>query len=116
MSIERERLHEHVVRLASRPRPLGTPELEAARQYVTGAFETAGWVVERRPFPAVTADGVAVSGINLVATHSRHALSGRPRFCIGAHLDSKPETPGADDNASAVAALLEIARQLPKLW
>ena len=27
---------------------------------------------------------------------------------VGAHYDSTPDTPGADDNASAVAALLEI--------
>jgi hypothetical protein len=29
---------------------------------------------------------------------------------IGAHYDTVPETPGADDNASAVAMLLEVAR------
>ena len=31
-------------------------------------------------------------------------------FEIGAHYDTKPNTPGADDNASGLAALLEIAR------
>jgi Zn-dependent M28 family amino/carboxypeptidase len=31
-------------------------------------------------------------------------------------MDSCPQTPGADDNASAVAALLEIARVLPESW
>ncbi len=35
-----------------------------------------------------------------------------PVILIGAHYDSVPDCPGADDNASAVAALLEIARQL----
>ena len=34
-------------------------------------------------------------------------------LCVGAHLDSRPDSPGADDNASAVAALLEIARLIP---
>ncbi|GIS59063.1 MAG: hypothetical protein CM1200mP2_12880 [Planctomycetaceae bacterium] len=42
---------------------------------------------------------------------------GGPRLLVGAHLDSLPQTPGADDNASGVAALLEIAccldRELP---
>ena len=33
-----------------------------------------------------------------------------PTVLVGAHYDSVPETPGADDNASAVAALLETAR------
>lgn len=30
---------------------------------------------------------------------------------IGAHYDGAPQTPGADDNASGVAALLELARR-----
>ncbi len=34
---------------------------------------------------------------------------------LGAHFDSVPGTPGADDNASAVAALLECARVLTKV-
>ncbi|HAH43505.1 MAG TPA: peptidase M28 [Planctomycetaceae bacterium] len=36
-------------------------------------------------------------------------------FCVGARLDTRPESPGADDNTSAVAALLELARLLPAL-
>jgi Zn-dependent M28 family amino/carboxypeptidase len=35
-----------------------------------------------------------------------------PRVLIGAHYDSVPFSPGADDNASGVAALLECARLL----
>ncbi len=34
----------------------------------------------------------------------------RPRLIIGAHLDTVVGTPGADDNASGVAALLELSR------
>ena len=40
----------------------------------------------------------------------------KPRLCVGAHLDSCPETPGADDNASGVAAMLQIARLQGKAW
>lgn len=37
----------------------------------------------------------------------------RPALClVGAHYDSVPGTPGADDNASGVAAALECARVL----
>ena len=36
----------------------------------------------------------------------------RPRVLVGAHFDAAPHTPGADDNASAVAAMLEVARLL----
>ena len=33
-------------------------------------------------------------------------------FVVGAHYDTAPDTPGADDNASGVASLLELARLL----
>ncbi len=36
-------------------------------------------------------------------------------FIIAAHYDSVEGTPGADDNASAVAALLEVARILESI-
>jgi Zn-dependent M28 family amino/carboxypeptidase len=36
-------------------------------------------------------------------------------FVIGAHFDTVPGSPGADDNASAVAGMLEIARVLKEL-
>lgn len=35
-----------------------------------------------------------------------------PTFVLGAHYDTVPGTPGADDNASGVAVLLEVARLL----
>ena len=44
---------------------------------------------------------------NLLTTPSDPA---RPLILVGAHYDSKPQTPGADDNASALAALLACAR------
>lgn len=38
------------------------------------------------------------------------ACGARPAVLIGAHYDSVPGSPGADDNGSAVAAMLECAR------
>jgi len=37
-----------------------------------------------------------------------------PRIVIGAHYDAVPGSPAADDNASAVAVLLELAKHLGK--
>lgn len=116
MPTDRHRLREHVEALASRPRPAGSRELEAARQYVTGFLEGAGWSVERDLFTAGLEPGPGLTGINLVAWHGGQRWTNGPRLCVGAHLDSRPETPGADDNASAVAALLELARLLPGCW
>jgi Zn-dependent M28 family amino/carboxypeptidase len=47
---------------------------------------------------------------NIVATIG--PADGIPRLLLGAHYDSVPCTPGADDNASAVAVCLECARLL----
>src|SRR5262245_36627954 len=44
---------------------------------------------------------------------SRDAADG-PVLLLGAHYDSVPRTPGADDNASAVAVCLECARLIRK--
>jgi hypothetical protein len=46
-----------------------------------------------------------------VVARSRH-LPEAPCVLVGAHYDSVPGTPGADDNASAVAALLACAKAL----
>lgn len=105
----------HVLWLASEPRPEESDRLEECRQYCERHLSAAGWKVERRPFAAADSAQRSLNGINLVARRSQPqqtAAADRPVFVLGAHLDSRSETPGADDNASAVAALLETARVL----
>ena len=124
MKTSRENLYRHVEELTRVPRPCHSAELEAARAYVTSWLIEAGWDVARREFSVENEFGElnygeTLSGINLVATRPGDSLSAggsKPRLCVGAHLDSRPDTPGADDNASAVAALLEIARVLNDEW
>ncbi len=79
------------------------PQLLAASQYIEGELSEAGWKVRR--------DTYEVQGKtchNLVAE-----LPGRsPEIVlIGAHYDSVFGSPGSNDNASGVAALLVLARQ-----
>ena len=76
METDRDRLFEHVERLATVPRPYGSIELEQAQQYVTGQHQESGWSVERRDFDVVNdwgdlKFGETLTGTNLVATHSR---------------------------------------------
>jgi len=47
-----------------------------------------------------------------VLVPSRSGASENACIVVGAHYDTVPGTPGADDNATGVAALLELARQL----
>ena len=81
--------------------------LNRAAKYIGGQFEQFGYGVIRQEFPA---DGTTCA--NLKALPSGFGGFDKPYFLIGAHYDSAPGTPGADDNASAVAILFELARLL----
>ena len=104
-----QRLHTHVDRLAGLigPRHPGKPvALEAAATYVEREFQNFGDTVERQWYDA---DGVNVSNLVVERPGSR---SPQEIVVLGAHYDTVPPTPGADDNASAVAVLIEAARLL----
>ncbi len=93
-------LRSHVNRLAAMPRPARSPAHRQAAACIQEHLERAGFTVERDAF----GDG----GVNLL-TRPLPDQADLPLVIIGAHYDSLPGTPGADDNASAVAALLELA-------
>lgn len=113
MDVDQSRLKQHCELLCKSIRPAESLELEAARQYVTQKLETSGWEVERHHFQAQDSMLTTFAGQNLIARHPRLSSQNKPQFCIGAHLDTRPESPGADDNTSAVATLLELGRLLP---
>lgn len=118
---DRSLIEKHLDELTVVPRPCHSEALEAARLYVTGNLEDYGWEVRRHEFDVLNDVGElnyqeTLRGTNLIATRRGQFIPDRPRLCVGAHLDSRPDTPGADDNASAVAALLEIARVLSDTW
>ena len=46
--------------------------------------------------------------VNVVATRG-DVRPGRPWLAVGAHLDTVPQAPGAEDNASGVGVLLAVA-------
>ncbi|MSR56132.1 MAG: M28 family peptidase [Planctomycetaceae bacterium] len=117
MPVDRELLNQHLRQIATTTRPAGSPELAAARDYVMNCLAASGWQVASSEFSAISqTGGTSLRGVNLVAQHGDHRWEGRPRLCLGAHLDTTENSPGADDNGSAVAALLEIARLLPENW
>lgn len=64
---------------------------------------------------SLTVHGELVRGTsrNVVAHIGANAPA--PQIIVGAHLDAFHESPGANDNASGVAALLELARRIEGL-
>ena len=79
--------------------------LDRAKVYVHSAFEAAGLTVTEQAYEY---DGRLV--VNLIAVPPGLTMDATP-YIIGAHYDSVIGTPGADDNASAVAVMLELARR-----
>lgn len=101
------RLHRHVDMLAGLigPRHLAKPStMQAAVAYIQKQFEAGGDAVGRQTYRASAQDTCNMIVERPGATHAKEIL------VIGAHYDTVPSTPGADDNASAVAMLLEVAR------
>ncbi len=91
----------------------GTAYRQAA-DYLADRFSAAGYVVRRQAVrvPAGLSWGVRVpAGMtwNVIATPTDFDPA-RPHRVVGAHLDTVPQAPGAEDNASGVAVLLEVAR------
>jgi Zn-dependent M28 family amino/carboxypeptidase len=103
----RRHLETHVRALADRigERNVARPAaLEAAARYLEGAFEELGHAVERQ---VVEPHGVRNLGVELAGRSLADEI-----VLAGAHYDSVFGSPGADDNATGTAAVLEIARLL----
>jgi len=102
-----ERLRHHVAALEGIRHPGAAPERHrAARDYLARELGALGLDVALAPF--------AFRGrtYHNVVARMPGSDARRPGLLIGAHFDSTAHTPGADDNASGVAALLECARLL----
>ena len=107
-----ERLRAHVAKLAGeigernvfRPRAL-----HVAADYIRAEWAAQGYQVERHGYQV---EGVLSENIEVT-------LPGKSNpneiLLVGAHYDTVRGSPGANDNASGVAALLEISRKFAQL-
>lgn len=103
----RQRLKEHVWVLAEDIGERHDMELEnlnRAADYIHAQFQSYGYVPLEERFGN---RGYRNITVNLYGREQRDEI-----IVIGAHYDTVWLTPGADDNASGVAGLLEIARAL----
>jgi hypothetical protein len=76
--------------------------LEKVSKYISEEFVSCGFACEEQKW---VAEGNEYA--NIVASWQKEK---KQRLIIGAHYDVAGDQPGADDNASAVAGLLETAR------
>ena len=102
----------HLRALISERHPISAPAaLRQAEQYLIEQFRSLGLEVTTHAFRALGG-----TYRNVIATRS---FPGRPRsepaglpLIVAAHYDTVPHSPGADDNASGLAVMLEVARCL----
>jgi len=105
---QRGRLERDVVHLASAIGPRNSyhhEALRAASAFVEGSLAEVGHVPVRQPY-----ETRGRSFANIAAELTGTVERGDEIVVVGAHYDTHKDSPGADDNGSAVAALLELAR------
>jgi Zn-dependent M28 family amino/carboxypeptidase len=106
--VDRHALARHLAAMPGpRYRSTDAPGIEETLAYLRAQFTEYGWQVRDQP----CTDEELGDGLNVVATlpgvRTTNAV-----VVVGAHHDTVPLTPGADDNGSGLAGVLELARLL----
>jgi Zn-dependent M28 family amino/carboxypeptidase len=104
LSLDSSRLKAHVLKLSNDyfPRSYSnTKNLDRCAEYILGHFQKAGAETSIQKF--------TVRGKEYQNVIGRFGGETDERIVIGAHYDTYINTPGADDNASGVAGLIELA-------
>lgn len=104
-----ERLKRHVVAIASKPHNVAHhAELERAATYIEAQLIALGYEPLRQVFDA---GGRPVRNIEVVIPAAKSNGTQRS-LVVGAHYDSDGVAPGANDNGTGTAAVIELARLL----
>ena len=95
------------------PRHATSPAFREAVRWVTAEFTRLGYRTRREGFPV---PGGISWGVPVSAGRSANVIASRPGFdpakphvVVGAQLDTVPQAPGAEDNASGVGVMLATA-------
>lgn len=110
-------LKRHIEAIASREHNVAHhDELEKSARYIEAALETYGYAVNRQSFDAddYVSDSKSVRNIEIVI-EPRDPNPAAETLVVGAHYDSARGAPGANDNGSGTAAVIELARLLSDL-
>ena len=107
------RAMEHVWTIARKPHPVGSPEHAEVQGYIVRKLAEAGLDPSVQQATAVNLSGMPLYAgtVGNITARLAGVDSGKAILLV-AHYDSVPTGPGAADNGSSVAALLETARAL----
>lgn len=98
----------HLRALVGERHPLTSPTaLRQAERYLSQEFTSLGLRVSTQSL-----DAFGQAYRNVIATFPLAEESDSPPLIIGAHYDTVVGSPGADDNASGLCVLLELARRM----
>jgi hypothetical protein len=104
IAVSSDRLKFHVETLSQQFYPRNESQIENLNKtanYIKEEFERAGGKISEQVFQVK-----AKTYRNIIASFGANS---KERLIVGAHYDSAFQTPGADDNASGVAGLIELA-------
>lgn len=102
-----DRIREHIYSLEGIRHPVAAPEaLERAADYIQASLGVLSYRIEPHSFSFAGREFR-----NIIATR-KGTRNPDERLLLIAHYDTVENSPGADDNASGVAVLLEAARVL----
>jgi len=108
--IDRNILKEDLRHLVGERHPLSSPiRLQEAEAYLHRQFSEAGLTATTQHFQALGSTYHNVIGTALPDTEP---FQSAPPLILAAHFDTVQGSPGADDNASALAVMLQIARRV----
>ena len=85
------------------------PELDLCREAIYAELESLGLAPVKDYFTYTDSNGVPRTACNIVAIKPGVQNPSNEIYVVGGHYDSK-SNPGADDNGSGIACLLELAR------
>ncbi len=110
-TVERLKAHLHELTENIGERSVRLPQnLAKTAEYIYSFYKDIGLDVNDEPY-----DYHDFQVVNVVAEISSGSRPAR-RYLVGAHYDSVAGTVGADDNASAIAVQLEVARHVKTLF
>jgi hypothetical protein len=105
--VDVERLYKHVLELEGPRHPLNSiDELDQSADYILSQMESSGIAATLQEFKV---EGSALGFRNVEGFIGD---SGGPELLIVSHYDTAYDSPGADDNGSGVAVMLECGRVL----